>query len=92
MRKTAVLHLTACTAETVSPTASPITRELETIPQEYYAPAQRQGTLVELHYDNYESMTYEQRTQALKKRAIVYIPYGYSGDKQYNVFYLMHGG
>ncbi len=25
-------------------------------------------------------------------RAIVYLPYEYSEDKQYNVFYLMHGG
>ncbi len=28
----------------------------------------------------------------LHKRAIVYLPYGYSEDTRYNVFYLMHGG
>jgi hypothetical protein len=70
----------------------PIPQELETIPQEYYSPAERQGTLVELNYDTYESKIYEKKTQKLQKRAIVYLPYGYSEDEQYNVFYLMHGG
>lgn len=28
----------------------------------------------------------------LHKRAIVYLPYGYSEEERYNVFYLMHGG
>ena len=32
------------------------------------------------------------RVQALHKRAVMYLPYGYSEDRQYNVFYLMHGG
>lgn len=50
------------------------------------------GTLVELEYDTYESMTYEEQETVLHKRAIVYLPYGYSEDTQYNVFYLMHGG
>lgn len=50
------------------------------------------GTLVELEYDTYESMTYEEQETVLRKRAIVYLPYGYSEDTQYNVFYLMHGG
>lgn len=50
------------------------------------------GTLVELEYDTYESMTYEEQETVLHKRAIVYLPYGYSEDAQYNIFYLMHGG
>jgi acetyl esterase/lipase len=66
--------------------------ELETIPDEYYAPAKRQGTLVEFNYDTYESMSYVQKTRKLQKRAIVYLPYSYREDQQYNVFYLMHGG
>jgi hypothetical protein len=37
-------------------------------------------------------MTYGQKTQELQKRAIVYLPYGYREDQQYNIFYLMHGG
>ena len=33
-------------------------------------------------------MTYEEQEQVLHKRAIVYLPYEYSEDKQYNVFLL----
>ena len=69
-----------------------IPQELEEIPEIYFSPATRQGTLVELFYDTYESRTYARKTQQLEKRAIVYLPYGYSEDEQYNVFYLMHGG
>jgi enterochelin esterase-like enzyme len=80
--------------ENEEPTAQAhlIPQELAAIPQEYYSPAERQGTLVELNYDTYESKAYARKTQTLQKRAIVYLPYGYSEDEQYNVFYLMHGG
>lgn len=66
--------------------------ELALIPQDYFTESAHPGTLVELAYDTFESMTYEQKSKALQKRAIVYLPYGYSEDTQYNVFYLMHGG
>lgn len=69
-----------------------IPQELETIPEEYFAPAGEQGMLVELYYNTYESKTYEQHSTVLRKRAIVYLPYGYSEEEKYNVFYLMHGG
>jgi enterochelin esterase-like enzyme len=67
-------------------------RELAVVPQGFSVPADRRGTLVELRYDTYESLSYEQKTEKLRKRAIVYLPYGYTEEKQYNVFYLMHGG
>lgn len=70
----------------------PLPQELAVIPQGLTSPAPQQGQLVELNYETYESMTYEEKTQKLSKRAIVYLPYGYNADKQYNVFYLMHGG
>ena len=66
--------------------------ELAQIPREYFEESDSPGTLVELTYDTYESMSYEEQDQVLKKRAIVYLSYGYSEDEQYNVFYLMHGG
>ncbi len=66
--------------------------KLEEIPQEYFEESEYPGTLVELEYDTYESMSYEEQDQILHKRAIVYLPYGYSDEEQYNVFYLMHGG
>lgn len=71
---------------------SNIPGEIKEIPQSYYTSADKQGTLEALYYDTYESMTYEEKSQILNKRAIVYLPYGYSEDKQYDVFYLMHGG
>jgi enterochelin esterase-like enzyme len=70
----------------------PIRQELETVPEAYYRAANRQGTLVEFTYETYESMTYEQKSRKLTKRAIVYLPYGYSNENRYNAFYLMHGG
>jgi enterochelin esterase-like enzyme len=45
-----------------------------------------------MDYDTFESERYQQKTEKLTKRAIVYLPYGYSADTPYNVFYLMHGG
>ena len=62
------------------------------IPDDYYSAASEQGTLERLEYMTYESFSYEERTKMLTKTAYVYLPYGYSEDEQYNVFYLMHGG
>lgn len=71
---------------------SNIPGEIKEIPQSYYTSADEQGTLEELYYETYESMTYDEKNQILSKRAIVYLPYGYSDDEEYDVFYLMHGG
>ncbi len=65
---------------------------LAEIPSEYFQEAEQQGTLEELEYDTFESFSYEEQSQSLTKRAIVYLPYGYSEDIQYDVFYFMHGG
>lgn len=72
--------------------ANPLPPELTSIPSEYFSKAGQEGTLVNLYYDTYESFTYEQQEKTLQKRAVVYLPYGYSEEEQYNVFYLMHGG
>ena len=69
-----------------------IPKKLQEIPADYYTEADGQGSLVELNYETYESRTYEQKSRKLNKRAIVYLPYGYSENERYNVFYLMHGG
>lgn len=69
-----------------------IPKELEEIPTAYFQEANQKGTLVELNYETYESKTYKQKSKKLKKRAIIYLPYGYSEKEKYNVFYLMHGG
>jgi enterochelin esterase-like enzyme len=46
------------------------------------------GTLEELVY---ETKAYATDGRAVTKRAMVYLPYGYSADKKYNILYLMHG-
>lgn len=66
--------------------------ELAQIPEEYFGAASEQGTVERLEYQTYESMSYGEKTTQLTKTAYVYLPYGYSGEQQYNVLYLMHGG
>ena len=65
---------------------------LEEIPEEYYSPADHAGTLNKLTYQTWESFSYDEHSQELTKEAWVYLPYGYSEDQQYNIFYLSHGG
>lgn len=69
-----------------------IPEELAQIPEGYEEPAEQQGIIEKLTYTTYESMSYEDKTQELEKTAYVYLPYGYSEEKQYNIFYLIHGG
>lgn len=71
-------------------TSGSLPGELAQIPQEYFEEADQQGTLVELEYDTYESMTYEEEEEVLHKRAIVYLPYGHSADSPWDL--LQHGG
>ena len=65
---------------------------LEEIPEEYYSPAEHAGILNKLTSQTLESFSYDEHSQALTKEAWVYLPYGYSEDQQYNIFYLSHGG
>ena len=66
--------------------------ELEYIPDEYENPATQQGTLNKLTYDTWESFSYEQKSNKITKEAWVYLPYGYTDEEEYYVFYLSHGG
>jgi enterochelin esterase-like enzyme len=77
---------------TASGSVNPVPQELDIIPEAYYQPADQQGTLTDLYYDTYESFSYKEKTEPLQKHAVVYLPYGYSKDQKYDVFYLMHGG
>lgn len=85
-------NVSAAEAEREAVTNAEFPGELAKIPEDYFTPSDSPGTLVELEYDTYEAMSYEEESQVLHKRAIVYLPYGYSDEVQYNVFYLMHGG
>ncbi len=73
-------------------TVNRLPESLAEIPEEYYEPMEGGGTLVDLNYDTYESFSYDEQTTVLNKRAVVYLPAGYSEDEKYNVLYLMHGG
>lgn len=66
--------------------------ELDYIPDGYENPATQQGTLNKLTYDTWESLSYEQKSNKITKEAWVYLPYGYTDEEEYNVFYLSHGG
>ena len=46
------------------------------------------GTLEELLY---ETKAYATDSRPVTKRALVYLPYGYDENEQYNILYLMHG-
>ncbi len=69
-----------------------VPEELEYIPEEYRQPCEHPGTLEKLTYQTWESFSYEEHTQELTKEAWIYLPYGYSEEQKYNVFYLSHGG
>lgn len=46
---------------TTEETTAAFPEELSQIPEEYFGESERPGTLVELEYDTYESMSYEER-------------------------------
>lgn len=66
--------------------------ELEYVPEGYTRPAEHPGTLERLDYQTWESFSYEEHSQQLTKTAWVYLPYGYTAERKYNVLYLSHGG
>ncbi len=65
-------------------------REFLKTPSAYYQPAAKQGNLQRIFYT---SKTYDEAAGIIDKDALVYLPYGYEEEnRDYNVFYLMHGG
>lgn len=66
--------------------------ELIQIPESYFTAAGSGGHVERLIYQTYESMTYARKETVLTKTAYIYLPHGYSREKQYDVFYMMHGG
>lgn len=63
--------------------------ELWAVPAKYDEEEPKQaGTVEEVVYD---TKAYATDERSVKKTAYVYLPYGYSKDKQYNILYLMHG-
>lgn len=40
----------------------------------------------------YDTETYDEKSEPLKKGAWIYLPHGYSDSKKYDIVYLLHGG
>ena len=63
--------------------------ELWAVPAKYDGEEPEQaGTVEEVVYD---TRAYATDGRSVKKSAYVYLPYGYSKEKEYNILYLMHG-
>lgn len=63
--------------------------ELWAVPAKYDAKESEQaGNVEEVVYD---TKAYATDERDVKKTAYVYLPYGYSEEKEYNILYLMHG-
>ena len=63
--------------------------ELWAVPAKYDEEEPKQaGTVEEVVYD---TKAYATDERDVKKTAYVYLPYGYSAKKEYNILYLMHG-
>lgn len=59
----------------------------EDVPSSYKNKAKNQGKLEKIEYDTIDYTN----NQKITKQAVVYLPYGYDENKQYNIYYLMHG-
>jgi len=77
-------HIPEPTPKPLQP-VSLVTYEL---PEDIFAPATEQGTVIDLQYETYD-YRYEER-EPITKNLSVYLPYGYKESKQYNVIFLMH--
>ena len=63
--------------------------ELWAVPAKYDKEEPEQvGSVEEVVYD---TKAYATDDRDVKKKAYVYLPYGYSEEKEYNILYLMHG-
>mgnify|MGYP002770897994 FL=1 len=63
--------------------------ELWAVPEKYDgAEPEQAGTVEEVIY---ETKAYATDERSVTKIAYVYLPYGYSEEKEYNILYLMHG-
>jgi len=62
---------------------------LKEIPSSYYTKSEKGGTVARL---DYTTRSYDEKNETLEKYAFVYLPYEYDESRQYNVFYMLHGG
>ena len=59
------------------------------IPETMFRTPSAKGEVVRFTYD---TQTYDEPSEPLKKGAWVYLPDGYTAEKRYDILYLLHGG
>ncbi len=67
----------------------PRMRPFKRLPGNYFRPIENCGKVIRFEYD---TNTYDETNTPLHKFCYVYLPYGYSEDKKYNILYSVHGG
>ncbi len=66
------------------------TRPYVDAPESYFRPCENGGTMTRIEY---KSSSYTDNPFEINKDALIYLPHGYeSSERDYNVFYLIHGG
>lgn len=60
----------------------------QSVPDEYERSAAHQG---KLQYENYNTIDYDDDDHPMEKYLVVYTPYGYDSNNEYDIMYLTHG-
>lgn len=66
--------------------------EYEVLPESHKLANEQAGTVEEFFYDTLAYTDDGVARESLRKRALVYLPYGYDASKSYNILYLLYGG
>ena len=61
------------------------------IPASYWNPCSQPGTIEDFYYTSYDSLHFDDKSRELTKHALVYLPYRYNEEMEYDIMYLMHG-
>lgn len=65
--------------------------EWDKVDENYIVPCDEAGRIEEITYTTRSYVSGDEQTD-ITKRALVYLPYGYDAEKEYDILYLMHGG
>lgn len=64
---------------------------MDPVPDSYYKEPAQQGRIEKFYYTTRTYGLYGRKDEKIRKYAQVYLPYGYSSKKSYDIVYLMHG-
>ena len=83
--------LSEITVRTEDGAMIPARLSMDQVPSSYKHEPLHHGTLKRFEYRTNTYGLYGRQKKEITKTAVVYLPYGYSGERRYNVVYLMHG-